>query len=194
MSWKELAFLSDVGGSPDRAWERYFRSGRYYLTSLQACTALSTLALTANRLYAVPFLMGGLSQNFIRIAFQVTTLGTASLGRAGIYADDGTIYPGSKILEGGEQACSTTGMKESVISQTLDPGLYWLALVVSVACTVRACPIADLIPILGLDTALGTAQGNGWYVAFTYAALPATFPAGGTINVATLPVVALMKE
>jgi len=194
MVWKDIAWLDDIGGNPDRAWERYFRSGRYYLTTLQDCAALSTLALTANRLYATPFLVGGLSPKFIRIAFQVTTLGTASLGRAGIYLDDGTVYPGSLILDGGEQICSTIGMKETVISQTLDPSLYWLVLVVSVACTVRCSPLASLMPILGLDTALGTAPGNGWYAAFTYTELPATFPAGGTINVATMPTVALMKE
>jgi hypothetical protein len=141
----------------------------------------------------MPFLLGSDGHTFIRIAINVTTL-TAGSARMGIYTDDGTLYPGSLLVDSGVVDTGTTGMKEVVISNTLNAGLYWVTLVTSAACTVRAAGVANTVPILGLDTSLGTAPGNAWYVAFTFGAQPATFPAGGTINAASVPVVALYKQ
>ena len=193
MGLDEVALVKNLPGGSDQGWERYQVSQRYQMTYLANCTALSTLALTANRLYAVPFLVCG-THTYVRIGINVTTL-LAGSARLGIYANqDGQVYPGSLILDAGEVSLGTTGLKEIVINQQLAPGLYWLALIASSAATIRAGVIAGVMPILGLDAAFGTAPGNSWYVSGTYGVLPNPFTGGGTVNVASLPAIGLLKN
>jgi hypothetical protein len=193
MALDEVALVKNLPGGSDQSWERYQRSQRYSLSAIANCTPLTTLAITAGRLYAVPFLLSGTHQ-FIRIGIYVGTL-SAGQARLGIYANqDGDVYPGALILDAGFVDVGTTGLKEIVISQQLSPGLYWLALVGNSAPTLRAVAVAGAMPILGLDNAFNITPGNGWYVAFTYAALPNPFTGGGTVNTASLPAVALLKQ
>lgn len=192
---KRIALYEEIeqAGSPDVGWERYLRSQRYHCTMLANCTVLSTLALTANRLYAIPFIVCG-SHKFIRIAIYVTALSTIN-ARLGIYLNKtNDCYPETRLLDAGEVLVTSTGLKELVINQTLDTGLYWLVIVAGATPTVRAAAVASNMACLGLDGSLATTPGNGWYVAFTYGPLPDPFPAGGVINVAANPVVALFKE
>lgn len=193
MSMDEVALVKNLPGGSDQSWERYQRSQRYTLPALANGTALTTLAITANRLYAIPFLLSGTHQ-FIRIGLYVGTLSAGNC-RLGIYANqDGDVYPGALVLDAGAVDVGSIGLKEIVISQELGPGLYWLALVGNSTPTLRAIAVAGAMPILGLDNAFNTAPGNGWYVAFTYAALPNPFPGGGTVNTGSLPAVALLKQ
>ena len=148
---------------------------RWYCAGIDNATVLTTGAPTANVLRAMPFPKYR-QRTLDRIAINVTTL-TAGNARLGIYADDGNCYPGSRILDAGAVDTGTTGVKALTISQVLTPGLYWLVLVSNAASTIRALSVGGAIPILGLANDLSTAPGVGWSVAFTYAALPATFPA-----------------
>jgi hypothetical protein len=86
-----------------------YRLGSRYHTSF--FDSNGTLALTINRLYAVPFMTAD-AKTITRIAIHVTTLGTAAHARLGIYQDNGSIYPGSRVSDCGVVDCSTTGMKE----------------------------------------------------------------------------------
>jgi len=193
MAYDEVALVKNLPGGSDVAWERYARPQRYYTMSATACTAPTTLALTANRLYALPFLISG-THTFIRIAIAVSTL-LAGTARLGIYSNTtGDVYPNALILDAGEVSTSTTGLKEIVINWSPTPGLYWLSLVSSVACTVRAVAVAGAMPILGLDATLAAAHGDSWYVAYTYGVLPNPYPAGATINNGTMPIVALLRQ
>lgn len=188
----KLAKYSDIqqAGSPDVGWERYLRSQRYHCTMLANCTALTTLAMTAGRLIAIPFIVCG-SHRFTRIAVNVTTLSTLK-ARLGIYNNTlNDCYPGSLLLDAGEVDVTTTGLKEIVIDQTLDTGLYWLVIVCAATPTVRAAAVASCMVGLGLDGTLATTPGNGWYATITYGALPNPYPAGATVNVAANPVIAL---
>jgi len=141
---------------------------------------LTAAAVTANRLYAFPFLTPkGITLD--RIAFNVTTL-LAGKARAGIYLDAGTMRPGSLLVDGGEMDTGTTGAKVATINQELaGSGLYWLAFLANVAITVRAFSVGGLIPILGCSNALGTAPYFGMYMAQTYGALPSTFSTSPTM-------------
>lgn len=196
MSMDEVALVKNLPGGSDVAWERYARPQRYYTMSASGCTAPTTLALTANRLYAMPFLVSG-SHTFIRIAIMVSTL-SAGNARMGIYTNTtNDVYPNALVAgtDVGEVATGTTGLKENVISWSpTTPGLYWLCVVASATPTVRAIAVGDAVPILGLSADFAVAHGNAWYVAYTYAALPATYPGGGTVNTASMPVVALLRQ
>jgi hypothetical protein len=156
-----------------------------WYTSPNTGTALTTGAGTVNVLRAIPFIVSKV-MTIDQMEINVTTLGAGGTGnaRVGIYADNGNNYPGALVVDAGAVATTSTGVKAFTtgLPVTLDPGLYWLAYVhnnATTAPTMRAFAVASLLPVLGYASTLPTNAQFGWSVAFTYAALPATFTAGG---------------
>lgn len=101
-----------------------FIAGKYYASP---GVWVSGTVLQFNAQFdAIPFAVP-VAVTVDRIACRVTTAGSAgAVARMGIYQDDGTGYPGALVLDAGTVATTTTGVKEIVINQTLQPGLYWL--------------------------------------------------------------------
>ncbi len=144
-------------------------------------TALTTGAPTVNRLRAIPFVVSKV-MTVDQMAVNVTTAGTASNVRVGIYADNGNNYPGALVVDAGTAVTTSTGVKTFTtgLPVTLDPGLYWLAHTAdgSAAATLRTFAVASLHPVLGYASTLPTNAQFGWDVSRTYAALPNPFTAG----------------
>ena len=179
-----------AGGSGDfYGFTRFLRAGRYHIFPAGTNT---TRALTANQLYATPFFTP-VARTVTKIAIHVTTLGSGANARLGIYADDGTVYPGSLVADCGVVSMASTGLKEITgLNITLNANtLYWLCLVPSVAATISAVTAGAHWSLLGYGTALNVVGAAYWRVAFTYAALPATFPAGAAAQTAAVPKVAI---
>lgn len=156
-----------------------------WYTSPSTGAALTTGAGTVNVLRAIPFVVSK-ATTIDQMAINVTTAGAGGAGKArvGIYNDNGNNYPGSLVVDAGEAVTTSTGVKTFTTGMpvTLDPGLYWLTYVhgcSSTAPTMRAFTLAGLNPVLGYASTLPANAQFGWSVAFTYAALPATFTAGG---------------
>lgn len=157
----------------------YFRSGYYSLgTENQPQT---TLALTVNRLVLTPFRVP-VRRAFDRIGINVTTAATAASGgvlRMGLYASSGGI-PGSLIVDAGTISSETAGGREVVISQTLDPGVYWIGVCAQVAaCTVTAhFSLSTGSTVRPFGTSPPTSTGLlGYFVNLISGALPGTGPA-----------------
>lgn len=186
----QTALHSHAGGGGDYfALTRYLRASRYHVFPLGTYAAF---AITANRLYAMPF-PNPAARTITRMAVQVTTnaAGTAHLG---IYADDGTIYPGALVADAGEISLATVGLKEITgLNIALSANmLYWLVLVNSAGTTIAGVTAGTGWHLLGNAlTALNVVADDYWYVAFTYAALPGTFPGGGTSVTAIIPKIAV---
>lgn len=163
-----------------------------WYTSPTNGTALTTGALTANRLYAIPFIVTKV-MTVDQMSINVTTLGSGSSVRVGIYADNGNNYPGALVVDGGSVSTATLGVKTYTagLPATLDAGLYWLAIVSNAtAPTIRSFAVASLNPILGYASSLPTNAQFGWFAAFTFGSLPSTFTAGGTaITAVPIPAV-----
>lgn len=165
-----------------------------YFNSAFGATAASTFAITANRLYALPFFCPVL---FImgQIDINVTTLAAGNV-RLGIYEDNGKCAPGKLLLDAGTVDVSATGVKGVTVTKNLRGGkLYWLALVSDVAPTLRAS-VADshLVSFFGLSSALSTALGAFYYKSFTYAALPDPFGNTLTVSTGSMPSIYLRKD
>jgi len=165
------------------------RTSQRYYTGIINGLALTTLAMTANRLYAIPFLCSE-PLKIDQIAINVTTLAAGS-ARLGVYADDRLIRPGRLVLDAGEVDTGATGVKTlSVTLDLLRKQLYWLAIVANAAPTVRAPAAGSCYPIYGVDSSLGTAVGTHIYRAFTYGALPDPFGTPPfTIGIGSFPAV-----
>jgi len=141
----------------------------------------SAYALTANRLYAVPFPVVR-AMTIDRLMSRVKTLDDGKTLRIGILNDDGNIYPGTVLNQGGTVDCSGAGMKTITLDPTvsLSKGIYWLA------CICDGTPdlyryVAYVSILGGYTTSILRYQAAGIYKDDTYGELP-TFPEGGTYH------------
>ncbi len=170
---------SHSGGTscPDISY--YKRTGttreRWY-TVPHTCTAMTvSTALTANRIYAHPFVVAK-TITLDRIAVNCTTLIASGKLRLGIYSSLNA-EPNSLILDAGEVDTSATGVKTLTINQQLTAGLYFLVAASNSATHAFRVPaIAATVNVVGVASSLGTAVMTHYYAAFTYGVLPATFP------------------
>ncbi len=179
---------------------RFRRIGNYFSSFITGCTTVADLSISAiGSLRAFPFYVPK-TIKVDRIAMKVTTAASAGgVARMGIYADDGTCFPGARVVDGGEVAVDSTGVKESTIDVTLRGGkLYWLVVICGVATgtKVQGIPIGSVMGgVLGIDNSLTGNTITGWASVQTYGALPATYPTA-TVSVWALtqtPLIALRK-
>lgn len=136
---------------------------------------LSTLGLTANRMYCVPFVLAK-SLLFVNFALSVTAF-AAGAAFAAVYSNtvvSGLSRPGAKLFEsssldvGGSNADKvSSGTGGTLVAGTV----YWLALTSSSAATIRAVDVAALAPMLGFTANAATA------ISHLYAAQAAPMPA-----------------
>ncbi len=152
-------------------------TGRYHNPLLGA--GIDTQTITANQLYGVNLWIPT-TMTFDQVACEVTT-GVAGAARLGLYADGANLYPGALLKDFGTIDVTAAGVKEIVITGNLQltMGLYWLALVSNVGPTFRKAAAHGSIFPLGMPTNNLSVMESTWKVAFTYAALPNPFTAGG---------------
>lgn len=149
---------------------------RWYTVNVTALAMTVSGALTANRIYAIPFVVPK-DITLDRIAINCTTPVALGLVRLGIYANlNGE--PGAKLLDAGEVSTAATGIKEKIIDQKLTGGnLYWLVVANKLGTNAFRVPaLGGTINIGGLDRTLGTTVMTHYFAAFTYGVLPGSFP------------------
>ena len=180
------AILDDVDAAAQRttlgigalsSWDQNgFGVARYY--SQPNASASANAGIIANTLLAVLF-VASKTKTFDRIGINVATAVAGNI-RLGLY-NMANGYPTTLLLDAGTVSTATTGVKEIVISQNLNAGLYALAMV------------ADATPTLsggtnhiGISSMLFGAPGGSndptmaYTYVFTYAALPANYAAGAS--------------
>ena len=178
---------------------------RRYVAGLgEGNTALltATTGPVVNTLYAMPIIISR-TTTFDTICCEVTTLGSGSNVRLGIYNDTGACYPNALLFDSGNISSASTGEKAATITstiQTFTPGLYWLTYENSATVPlIRCLPGAGTcISILGFASPFSTTlPGIGYTVAHTVGALPNPYTASATIRTAVsavgspIPAVAL---
>lgn len=152
--------------------------GRWYF---EPSGPVTTLTLTAGRLYAVPLDLGS-AETIDRLSIDCTTAGTdASVVRLGVYADADDV-PGSLLVDGGTVSTLTTGAKAVTISQAVGPGRCWLVAVAQGATTTQ--PTLRSVGSTTNNSAVASASNANGYVGYLSAssvtgALPASFGTPG---------------
>lgn len=168
----------------------------WYPVGAIGAIATSVVTPAANFLYAIPLVITK-RRTVDTIALEVTGADAAKNCRFGLYRStqgNSNLYPTSKIFDSGDVSIGSTGVKTFSSTQVLEPGLYWAVFVTNGtgAMQFRALSSTAMMPILGLPSTLGsTAQGMGWTVAFTFAALPSSFPGSATRHSALTPLLAI---
>ena len=185
----------------DFSFLRIRKTGRYFGSFLTGGAVTTQALASANSLRTFPFFVPK-TMKFDRIAIRVSTAatGTTPRIRLGIYEDkgDGSVYPGTLVLDAGEVAVNTTGLKELVIDLTLRGGkLYWLTLIGqdTASLVAAAIPAADaLATFLGLDNTLTGTPYLGYAIVQTYGPLLANFPTDTPTDWSLpVPLIALRK-
>lgn len=177
---------------------RFRKSGGYFGATLHFGVTLTTQSISSiNSLRAFPFIVSK-NQKFDRIAIRVTTTGSAgAVAHIGIYADSGSVYPGSLIADSGELSMVGTApfVREANINVTLKPGLYWICVLTGGATgtTVQAIPVAQAFSVDGFDNTLSGTPNMGWAAVQTYGALPQNYPVGASAWTLNIPLIALRK-
>lgn len=142
-----------------------------YIPYVANCTALTTLALAANRIYYIPFVPLK-NITLTSLAVEVTTA-SAGMGQIGVY-NTANFRP-SSLLAYVAINTGTTGVKSGTVKNLNLKGgqLYWLALINSSAATIRAVAVGGISPILGIATG-GAAYNTHYYQAGSGGVLPST--------------------
>lgn len=149
----------------------------WYIPYATNCTALTTLTLTGNRVYYIPFIPK-IDCRITELAVEVTTASSGS-GQVGVYNSNANYRPHT-LLGYISISTGTTGVKSGAVNISLVAGrLYWLAIVNSSGATVRALAVGGIDTILGISTG-GTAWNTHYYQSVSSAVLPS--PAGANTN------------
>jgi len=116
-----------------------------------------------------------------RITVQTTSAG--GLIRIGIYNVGAGWYPTTLVAnsDAGTQGTDTAGTKTFTFASpiTLPSGIYAIATNVNNAtATYRTIPVTAMYPIPAIDPVMPTTRNTIWPAAFTFAAMPTTFPSG----------------
>ena len=131
----------------------------WYLPVAINCTALTTLTLTTNRIYYIPFVPEK-TITVNSLAIEVTTA-SAGTGQVGIYNSNANYRPNS-LLGYISIDTGTTGVKSGNVSISLTAGnLYWLAIINTSAAVIRGVAVGGNKNILGIAT--GTSAFNTHY-------------------------------
>ena len=173
-----------------------------FVSSPNTGLATSTGSLVASTMYAMPFVVEETS-TYDTAQIKVTARVTGSTARIGIYQDTGNTYPGSVVADLGTISTATVAVVPTTASPlpvTLKPGLYWLVISDTGAPTIQTFAVGGILPILGIDSAMGTAWGVGWSITTASSgytcctsALPSPFPASGAtvMSASPLPMIVL---
>ncbi len=144
-------------------------SPRYWIPSSIQLTSGAGV-VTADRLYAQPLNLPGLTID--RLGIEVT-VGAAGLCRIGLYTNDNGV-PGTLIVDGGAIDTSSVAIVEATVSPLILPEWCWIAAVYNAAPTCRSG--------LGIQSPIGTSspgsQPRGLISTGvqSYGALPASAP------------------
>jgi len=179
-----ISDFAHIGGASLEIW---------YIANCSNQFAPTTGAPTANVMRAMPFIAPKRGGTLDRLGY-VITVSVAGSTRIGLYnsTSDSNIYP-SSLVSGTDTGAiaNSAAVKTATISASLVPGrLYWIAMVSDVASTIRGLNVPNTTHLLGADNTFGATLNVGLSVAYAFAALPATFTAGGAM-IQALPIPAL---
>ncbi len=160
------------------------RSGRYYGVP---AAVINNAALAGDTIYWTPVFVPERT-TIVELGCNVVTTGTATLARLGMYRlGAGTL---TAVALPTEFSVSTTGAKAATISAPVEPGTYFIAIVLNGSITISTAQVNGTAGPAGIyggmhGAATPTAAGSadvGLTTSYTYAALPSpTYALSNTV-------------
>lgn len=136
----------------------------------------TSLAFGAGTLSLMPWLVPN-ACTLDRMGIRVAAVAASSVVRLGIYADDGSGYPGALVLDAGTLDSSVgTGHREITVNQVLTPGLYWIGCVSQGGGpTLGRADVSPFVTGSTVDPVTSTGDWIGYSSLSITGALPGTF-------------------
>ena len=144
--------------------------------------ALTTVTMVVDRCYFIPFHVQ--NHRVVQvIGIEVTTAASGATGEVAIYSADSPrdYRPFDRLVYVSGLDLSTTGIKSGTVSETLHPGLYWAAVRVSAAISVRGSANVYAFSVNG--------SNRGTHLYYSDTALNNPTPDPTTIGLNTVPLV-----
>jgi hypothetical protein len=153
--------------------------------------ALTTLALTASRIYLIPFISLA-DIKISNVAVEVTTAASGGSAVIGIYSNklsNGNDQPDALLASTSSLSVASTGAVSASLSYTFTKNtVYWIALISNKAPTIRALPIGAVMPLLGTSTG-STASNTYYYSSGSGTTLPSSYNLSLTVANGVIPAI-----
>jgi hypothetical protein len=163
-------------------------TGTFYTAMPVVADSVTNLALVADTMVVIPAVIER-TLTIDRLGLEVGVLDAGKIIRLGIYTATSVKYPGSLIKDFGTIDAGSTGPKQTgTLATILIPGLYFLVCSSDGAPSVYAQRYAWTPLGMDVSTHMYYATNNySWLKldAGSSGALPATFPAGGSLPYGT---------
>lgn len=163
-----------------------------YHTSTNMGFAFSNQTVTNGRLVFCPFLVGEqITIDRIGVSLAVSSTTESNVIRLGIYNCDSNHIPSTLLLDAGTvTASATTNLITISISQQLNPGLYYLAMLAdyTVSSAIRGIPTTAFQNPLGWTSNPTLGITGYYYNNVGYGALPSS---AGSLTTSTLAIPAI---
>lgn len=183
-----------VQGNDSRFLERdlsyYKKTGtatyeRWQTSAVMVTVPANSTAVAANIIRATPFIVSK-TTTYTAMGVEVITGGLLGDDFGVAIYDDVNGVPTNLIVDDITYNANSATFQSKVISETLTPGLYWLAINhnSSVSLVFRGMSAASLPAVLGVPSTLGASMGGVINVPSTFGSFPATFPTA-SISIAT---------
>jgi hypothetical protein len=180
-TWRALTAADLPGtGAIGAGSANFYQTGNVYPGAVTAAFTTSSLSLSANTAYFVPFIIGQTMTATALVCTLTSVVGTKHV-RMGIYKSDGTAgKPSTLVVDGGSSTMSGSAPIDvsQTISQSLGPNaLYWLAIVSDAAPSISAfIPNGCMLVPGGWTTVSSATFTNapvlGYLASFTYGSFP----------------------
>jgi hypothetical protein len=167
-----------------QALQTFLKAGTYNYT-LPTTGVTTNNSLGIGTLRATPWFVSR-AVTVSRIGAEITVAGDAgSVLRLGLYADDGTGYPGA-LVSGSEATIPSdvVGPAEATISATIQPGVYWAVGVVQGVTTTQPAVRVPANVMVSIGRTTMPTAGNA-EICYTQANVTGALPATFTTAVAT---------
>lgn len=176
-----LEFIVGGAGGGGVTWA--YVDGQWYGQDLIPNYNLGSLIYVGiDTLWAYPILIGQ-AQSFDKICACVYTAVGGSNFRCGIYECNKTTgYPSDLVIDSGALSGASTGCKEANITATLDPELYYLAILADGNIRFRGTRRGYIRNFLGRSVCDAVYPDTAWSVSQAYGALPDPFPGGASLS------------
>lgn len=179
------AALAAASGVPPHNQPMYQHAGVYL--GPEMFTISATNSATANRLYMVPIVV---PQAFTigSMALAVNTPNAGQNCRMGIYSPRATGYgPGVLLADFGASTLASTPTVISGLTQAVTTGIYWLAVNLDSATSLRTSALNGHVGIVFASS--NAYPGSGAYRALAYGAMPADETAETyTVDASNMPI------
>jgi len=163
----------------------------YMIPAQSGSSVMSTAAFAANTIYLHPFSVQG-ELLVDRVGINVTTGGTATDFRIGIWSSDSEGLPATLVADSGDVAFTGTGVKGvSGLTIVLPAGDYFVGYIMNGTATLRSI---NLSHPLGNDSTMGTAFYRHLRYSFAFGALGNLTTSSLTFNTGSPVAIALGIE